>query len=304
MTGHAVLEAVPGECQVTGTASAWVVGQHLEWLRLRGLSAHTVYSRQRVLARLETELAVPLLLADERMLRAWRAGLRVSSDSVTGYVAHVRQFYGWALAERLILTDPAVVIPAPRRRRRLPRPIGEDDLMAVLDAAPGRVRPWLVLAAWAGLRAQEIARLRCEDLHSRHEPPVLVVTALAAKGGTERIVPLSPFVLAELERARLPGHGWAFLRRDGKPGPNSAAHISHLANNHLHNCGVSATLHQLRHRFATQLYQASGKDLRLVQDLLGHASLSTTAGYAAWDRSQAPGAVSALPRPPRAADLV
>jgi site-specific recombinase XerD len=93
------------------------------------------------------------------------------------------------------------------------------------------------------------------------------------------VVPLSPFVLGELAAAGLPGRGWAFLRRDGMPGPNTPATVSHQANQALHAAGIAATLHQLRHRFASQLYRHS-RDLRLVQDLLGHVNLATTAGYA------------------------
>ncbi len=60
---------------------------------------------------------------------------------------------------------------------------------------------------------------------------------------------------------------------------------------------IAATLHQLRHRFATAAYQAAGGDLRLVQELLGHRSPVTTAGYAAYDQAAAAAAVEAIPAP-------
>jgi len=72
--------------------------------------------------------------------------------------------------------------------------------------------------------------------------------------------------------------------------------ISHVANRHLAECGAGCTLHQLRHRFGSVLYQQT-RDLRMVQELLGHADPATTAGYAAWDRAAAAGAVAALPAP-------
>ena len=109
---------------------------------------------------------------------------------------------------------------------------------------------------------------------------------------------MSVFVLAELRTAGLPHNGWVFRRRDGGHGPNAPWTVSHLANQHLADCGADATLHQLRHRFGSSLYKET-RDLRLVQDLLGHRSPETTAGYAAWDQRGAAAAVELLAAPPR-----
>lgn len=271
---------------------------HLAWLRMRRLSPHTVYDRSRVLHRLRLALPVPLLEATEDDLAVWRESLNhLSGHAIATYCGHAQQFYRWAAAEGLIAASPAEHLAMPSRPRRLPRPIGEGDLMAALAGAPPRVRPWLVLAGWCGLRAREIAYLRREDICDRNCPPVLMVTERAAKGGRERIVPLSVFVLAELGAARLPSHGWAFRRADGQSGPNQPWVVSRLSNEALREAGSAATLHQLRHRFATQAYRA-GHDLRTVQELLGHASPATSAGYAAWDRAEAAATVESLPCPP------
>jgi integrase len=170
--------------------------------------------------------------------------------------------------------------------------------MAAVASAPPRVRPWLVLAGWAGLRAKEIALLRRETVLDTATPPVILVAADATKGHRERIVPASPFVLAELRTAGLPRAGWVFPRRDGRPGPLAPWTVSHLANRHLRESGTAATLHQCRHRFATVLYQQT-HDLRLVQELLGHVSPETTALYSAYDRAGAADAVNKLPAPQR-----
>jgi integrase/recombinase XerC len=273
------------------------VAAHLAWLAMRRLSAHTIYDRSRVLHRLRLALPVPLLEATADHLAAWRESLsHLSAHAIATYCGHAQQFYRWAAAEGLIAASPAEGLPMPSRPRRLPRPIAEKDLMAALAAAPPRVRPWLVLAGWCGLRAREIAYLRREDILDRAQPPVLLVTELAAKGGRERIVPLSAFVLAELQAARLPLSGWAFPRADGQPGPNQPWQVSRLCNEVLHEAGVAATLHQLRHRYGSQVYAIS-KDLRLTQELLGHASPTTTAGYAAWDPGGGAAAVESLPCP-------
>ena len=169
--------------------------------------------------------------------------------------------------------------------------------MAALAHADDRVRPWLVLAGWAGFRAREIALLRRENVLETQVPPQLLVVADAGKGRRERLVPMSSFVLAEL-RAGLPSRGWVFPRRDGRPGPNAPWLISQLANRVLHESGTSATLHQLRHRFLTLAYQDT-HDLRLVQELAGHATPQTTAGYTAFDKGEAAAAVESLPVPGR-----
>jgi integrase len=274
------------------------ITRHLAHLRLRGFSETTIYARHRALTRLALALPVPLLEAETGHLMAWRVCLDISPDAVVHYVSHAQQFYAWAVTEGLIAANPAAAVPVPRVGRRLPRPISEADLMAVLDAAPPRVRLWIVLAAWAGLRACEIAYLRRENILDTARPPVILIAGDATKGRTERAVPLSVFVLAEIAAAHLPASGWAFRRRDGQPGPNKPWIVSGLANKCLHDAGIAASLHQLRHRFGSQAYHAS-HDLRAVQELLGHATPRTTAGYAAYDKPEAAAAVEALPVPRR-----
>jgi integrase/recombinase XerC len=275
-----------------------VVVAHLDYLRQRGRSERTVYQRRRALWRLARFLdGAPLCEATAADLAAWRASLTIGDDAVVAYVSHVRGFYAWLCSAGLIDDNPAAGLPVPRLGRRLPRPISDQDLLHAVQAAGPRIRPWLVLAGWAGLRAKEIALLRRTAVLDRASPPVLLIARDATKGRAERVVPMSSFVLAELGPV-LPASGWVFRRGDGLPGPNQPHLISHLANRHLHACGIQETLHQLRHRFGTGTYRA-GRDLRVVQELLGHASPSTTAGYAAFDNPDAVAAVEALAAPGR-----
>lgn len=225
---------------------------------------------------------------------AWRSGLELAPATVAVYVSHVQMFYAWAYATGLLPADPAANIPVPKVPRRLPRPISEDDLTAALESASLRVRTWLVLAGWSGLRAKEIARLRGENVKLRADQPVILVASDATKGIRERVVPLSRFVVAELSVAGLPLRGLAFRKADGNPVPANL--VSKLCNQHLHDCGIPATLHQLRHRFGTQVYHVR-RDLRATQELLGHASPATTAIYAAYDNAEAAADVEALPVP-------
>jgi integrase/recombinase XerC len=272
------------------------VAAHLEHLRLRGLAPATVYERRKALARMQAVIPVPLLEASEADLMAWRAGLKLSDYATSAYVSHAKEFYRWAAAQGLIGHSPAERLPVPPRRRGLPRPVAEDDLFAALEQAPPRVRPLLVLAAWCGLRARELALLRREDILDHAVPPVLVVSRQAGKGRRERIVPLSGFVLAELAAAGLPSHGWVFPRLDGQSGHLAPWRVSQLAAEALHRAGIAATLHQLRHRYGSQIYHLT-HDLRLTQELLGHATPATTAIYAAWDKAAAVAAAETLPCP-------
>jgi integrase/recombinase XerC len=270
---------------------------HLEHLRQLGHSAQTIYGRMTFLRMLARQLPVPLLDATPEMLAGWRAGLAVSDEVIVHYVCHAQAFFAFCTERAYCEANPAAGLPVPRAGRRLPRPVSEPDLMRALACATPRIRPWLVLAGWCGLRAKEIAYLRRECVLETAGPPVLLVARDATKGRSERVIPLSAFAVAELVPV-LPATGWVFRRMDGRPGPNTPGLISHLANEHLHECGVAASLHQLRHRFATQAYQAS-RDLRAVQSMMGHTRPETTAGYAAFDQPAAAAAVEAIPAPAR-----
>jgi integrase len=274
------------------------VAAYLEQLRLEGRSPATIYARRRALARLAAALPVPLLAATQPDLMDWRAGLMVAAGTVLDYVTAARRFYAFAQEAGLRADNPAARLPAPRRARGLPRPIAWDDLVLALTSAPPRIRPWLVLASYCGLRAKEVALLRRECILETLPQPLILVAADATKGRRERTVPLCGFVLSEIPLWQLPRNGWAFRRYDGSAGHNSPAKVSQLANAHLHSAGVGATLHQCRHFFGTETYRAK-KDLLLVRDLLGHADVSSTQGYAAWDRPSAVAAVEAIPAPRR-----
>jgi integrase/recombinase XerC len=274
-----------------------VLERHLADLRLLGQSENTIYARRRAVTRMAALIAVPLLEARHEDLAAWRASLRVTDNTAVHYASHARRFFDWAVARGYCEANPAAGLLVPFLTRGLPRPIGEDTLAGAVAAAPMPVRLWLVLAGWAGLRAKEIALLRREAVLDTAEPPVLLIARDATKGHRERVVPMSAFVVGEL-RPHLPRAGWVFRRADGRPGPNSPARVSQAANAFLHSAGITETLHQCRHRFGTMTYRAK-RDLRLVQELMGHADPATTAGYAAYSQEGALEAVEALPAPGR-----
>lgn len=268
-----------------------IIGEFIHHLTMAGLSAHTKRLYRGRLEDLARYLERPLLDATPDDLIAWRAQLRVADISVVPYVAGIRRFYGWATAHGKITKNPAVSIPTPRRRRRLPRPIADPDLEYAIGAASGRVRLWLVLAGYAGLRCCEIARLRRENIYPTVSYPYLIVHG---KGDKERSVPLSPYVWRELQLYGLGARsGWVFPRLDGRPGHTPAGSVSRLGNEHLHDCGVAETMHQLRHRFGTIAYQTTGA-LRELQEVMGHDHITSTAGYAAHSNPTAAALVNAV----------
>jgi integrase len=266
---------------------------HLDLLRLRNLRERSIYDRERHIVRLAAALGKQPLDATAGDLQQWRAALKLSTASVHGAISHAQLFYEWALATGLISADPSRRLAKPKLPRRLPRPMSEPDLELALRTATPRIRPWLVLAAYLGLRAQEIALLRREDVLDDADPPVLRVSESGAKGGHARVIPLSSFVLSELRRAGLPRSGWVFPRHDRQAGPNSPGIVSKLCNEHLRGLGVEGNLHACRHRMGTQTY-ASTQDLRLVAGLMGHASIQTTAGYVAYSQASAVRAIEEL----------
>jgi len=271
------------------------VEHHLRELRLRQ-SAGSVYARQRALIRMQGLLPCPLLEASREDLLAWREGLQLSPGAISHYVSHAREFYAWAVSAGLVSGNPADELPVPPVPRLLPRPIPEDPLMNAVLLAERPIRLMLVLAAWCGLRAKELALLRRACILDRASPPFLMVAADATKGHHERIVPLCPFVVTELDLFGLPASGVIFTRGDGRPGPNAPWRISQRCNRYLHEQGIPETLHQLRHRFGTETYRAT-RDIRLVQELMGHASPVTTAIYTLVSPAAAAAAVAALPVP-------
>lgn len=265
-----------------------LLARHLDWCRQRNLRGSYIDTRRRAVRNYEQWLGHPAETATESELADWYADIsdRITPASRAVFLSHIAAYYRWMVRDYHRTDDPTVRLVRPRLQRRLPRPIGDEDLEVALELAPARVAPWLHLAAFMGLRACEIARLRGEDV--RRDLAALVVND--GKGGKQRIIPLHPSV--ELRLVGYPEHGWMFPHWN-RPGPVRPHNVCHACNQYLHSLGITATLHQLRHAFATHVYQMS-QDLRLTQELLGHASPTTTAGYAAWDVGRSGEVVRAL----------
>lgn len=161
-----------------------------------------------------------------------------------------------------------------------PDPIAEVDLQRLMSHLRERPREyaWVVLGAYAGLRAHEVARLHRSQLGHG-------VLRVHGKGGRIDALPMSPVLLEALRPYDLvDGAFWPVLPKT----------VSSVVREHAGAIGIRMRFHQLRHRFGTAVYRQS-RDLLLTQRLMRHASPKTTAGYAAVADDAARHAVGQLP---------
>jgi integrase len=185
-----------------------------------------------------------------------------------------------AWAEWIGRPDLTAGIRRPPPPAGLPDPLPEQDLrrlMRHLAGCPPQYA-WVVLGAFAGLRAGEVARFHRDHIHGD-------VLRLQGKGGRTDVVPIPP-VLREALRP------WADV--DGLLWPLSPSRVSNIIRRRAAEIGVRMRFHQLRHRFGTAVYRQT-HDLLLTQRLMRHASPQTTAGYAALVDDDARQAVDQIP---------
>lgn len=203
------------------------------------------------------------------------------------WVSHLHCFYEWAVDQDMTAVDPTAKIVRPKLRRGLPRPASSAELARAVKGATPTQKCWILLAAYQGLRCQEIGGLSREDVLEAEG----LLRVVHGKGGHERLLPLHPEVYEALRSLPMPRSGWIFRTPMGaKYNPQ---YISSNFNQALRNLGVDATAHQLRHWFGSSLY-AQTNDLRVVQEMLGHASPQTTSLYCAFDRKTATTGVHGL----------
>lgn len=281
-----------GEVQRLGRSAARLFA--LDQQR-RGLSQRTVGARSAVIEALAVWLGRRPETATTEEIQAWLDTCRIGRQSRYTYIAHLHAFFAFCLRAKLVRRDPTVDIERPKVPKGVPRPITPEDFADVVQQAPSRMRAWLLLGAFEGMRRQEIAGLERADILETLEEPALIVSR--GKGSRERVVPLNPLVWDALVAFGLPRRGPVFRGPDGQAlRPET---IGQEVATFLRAHGVDATCHQLRHTFGTEVYQAS-RDIRLVQELLGHASVTTTAIYTKFAPASASRFVRSLrPRPRR-----
>ena len=270
------------------------------WLRdERRYSAHTLdaYSRdlscffEFIQEYLDlTPTLADLQKAEIRLFRAFlssRAARHIEKSSVARELSTLKNFYHW-LARNNIVENPAIeVISSPRRAKVLPRALDVDDAFNVLDIAKDfSKKEWQGLRDVAiftilygcGLRISEALSLNLDDINHND------FLKIKGKGNKERLVPLLPVIKEKIAAylAACPyniksGEALFLGARGERLSPRIVQRTLEKIRAYL-GLSDSLTPHALRHSFATHLL-ANGTDLRTIQELLGHASLSTTQRY-------------------------
>ncbi len=219
-----------------------------------------------------------------------------SPSTISRGLVTIRQFHRFLVDEGLSGSDPTVNMASPRRWRKLPAVLTMDEVVRLIDSARGRRpaavrdRAVLELLYATGLRVSEAGTLKKHDVNIEFG-----YVRCIGKGNKERIVPIGGKAVAAVKdylargRPALLGQqadrGFLFLSRFGRP--FSRQGLWKLVKRAGRAAGLKKTLspHSLRHSFATHLLER-GADLRAVQEMLGHASISTTQIYTHVDQTR------------------
>jgi integrase/recombinase XerD len=268
----------------------------------RGSAANTLSSYRRDLARYEDYLGArgiaDLGQVDPPVVSEFLAYLRegdadhppLSASSAARAVVAVRGLHRFALRDGLVELDPAAAVRPPAPPRRLPKAISVDDVERLLGAAGFdqtplaiRDRALLELLYGTGARISEAVGLAIDDLDLEER-----TVQLSGKGGKQRRVPVGSFAAAALSaylvrvRPELAanGRGTPAVFLNARGGQLSRQSAWTVLRNAAEKAGLSSSIspHTLRHSFATHLMEG-GADVRVVQELLGHSSVTTTQVY-------------------------
>jgi len=268
----------------------------------KSLSAHSVeaYGRDMLKLRQYMESRFPDVTPDQVtrehlegfLVFLYELGMHASSQA--RIISGIRAFYRFLLMDDLIDQDPAQLIDLPKRKRKLPDTLSYDEVMAMLESldmskhGSARNRAMLETLYSCGLRVSELTGLQISDMFMADG-----FIKVRGKGNKERLIPIGDSALRfikiyqEQERTLItPVKGCAdilFLNRRG--GKLSRVFVFTLMKEVAAAAGIRKNIspHTFRHSFATHLIEG-GADLRAVQEMLGHASITTTEIYTHLDR--------------------
>lgn len=276
-----------------------LVEEYLQWMTIeKGRSRATIEAYRRDLEALHTwmddrTIALRDLCEEdlERYFNEARSAQRAPS-TVARAVAATRGWLAYLFDEGHLLVDPSVRLKGGRRGRTLPNPLSEADVTALLDSIPARTsgdlrdRALLELLYDTGARVSEVTSLELSDLDFDEE-----LLLLTGKGSKQRLVPMGATLKRVLEEYLGPRGRGALLgtKRSERvflnlrAGALSRQGIDHIIHRRALVIGIDrgrVSAHVFRHSCATHML-AHGADIRVVQELLGHASIATTQLYTA-----------------------
>jgi integrase/recombinase XerD len=271
-----------GQSVQTQKTYAALLLNFVAWAERQGLADWREVKLAHLMAFLEDERARGLKSQPKGSVR------RLSSESLYLQIAALRAFYNFAEAEKHLPRNAAENLSMPRRWKRLPKSLSRAEIDSLLEpekpATPSSLcdQAVLELAYASGLRLAELRALRLENLHL----DAGFVTVIG-KGNRERVVPLGRKAIAALKHYEEAGRpklvtpkstAQLFLTRRGGPFAATTLWLRIKGRARRAGIGRNITPHMLRHSFATHLLE-NGADLRVIQELLGHSSISTTEVY-------------------------
>jgi integrase/recombinase XerC len=257
---------------------------------LSDLAQFQIFLRERELG-LDSAGNVDVRKVDIHVVRAFLAALTHDrkKSSIGRKLAALKGFFRYLIANKQIEKDPLLLIHSPKQEKPLPTFLSVDDAFQLLGGIKVKtgldVRDRAVLEVFysTGVRVSELVGLSWADIDFQ-----LGIIRVVGKGSKERIVPIGDIALAALrDYAQEQRKKWnlsckgetpVFLNNRGER--ITARSVARIVEKHLKQAGIQIQMgpHGLRHSFATHLLN-SGADLRVIQELLGHASLSTTQRY-------------------------
>lgn len=273
-----------GQSEHTQRTYAAQLKRFVDWAVTRGIDNWRAVELQHLMAFLQHERE----RAPARKSGEGDSQERLSSESLYLAIAALRAFYKYCESEKLLPVDVAEQLSLPRRWKRLPKSLSKDEIEQLLTPLPSEQpqdlcdQAILELAYASGLRLAELRRLRLEQLHL----DAGFVTVIG-KGNKERVVPVGRPAIAALQRylefgrpqlvkPRSPAN--VFLTKRGTPFAAVTMWLRIKKRAKRAGIKINITPHMLRHSFATHLLE-HGADLRVIQELLGHANIGTTEIY-------------------------
>lgn len=249
-------------------------------LRARGVSPRTLESRLAFADRFLAQHPDPAAITPLDVV-AYLGSPAYSAWTRATYFGHLRSLFGWMLAAGMIAADPTADLRRPATPGGRPRPLSVYDARRAQTAASGDTYALLILGMYEGLRAHEAAKIHSDDVSAEG-------LYVKGKGGRESVLPTHPEVL----RLAADRSGYWF------PGVGGVGHIesdtvSLRVSKLFASLGISGSFHRCRHYYGTSLLRA-GVNLRVVQELMRHASLATTAAYLGVDEDEKQAAILSL----------
>lgn len=262
-----------------------------DYQRAQKLAASTIRNRRSILESL-AKRAGRLLTVDVFSLRRHFGRDDLTAATMRTYRGATLAFFAFLKSEGLREDNPALRLPVVRTPKGTPRPFTRAQVDAMLTSgAYARTRAMILLGYYQGFRVSSIARVHGRDIDTLGNTITTV-----GKGRKERALPLHP-VIAELSQS-MPSDGYWFPARKGE-GHVHPSSVTDLITKAKIRAGITdprLTPHSLRHAFGTDLVEAE-VDIRVVQELMMHESLSTTQIYTGVsERRKQEGIVTLLPR--------